>query len=93
MTTEEGGRFNGIASGYRPNHVFEYHDNGNLKGAYMGDIQFENQGFLKLGKEYEVIVRFLLVQRIEKFIDKGRKWWFHEGARKVGEAEILGFEL
>ena len=92
-TTEEGGRVNGIKSGYRPNHVFEKKENGEMVEAFMGDIGFDTQDLLELGKEYEVMVRFPLVQRIERFMDKGRKWWIHEGARKVGQAEIVEFEM
>ena len=92
-TTDEGGRMNGIKSGYRSNHVFEYNENGELKEAFMGDLQFEGNGFLELGKEYKVMVRFPLVQKIERFMDKGRKWWIHEGPRKVGEAEIIEFKM
>ncbi len=92
-TTEEGGRINGIKSGYRPNHVFEFNEKGELKEAFMGDIQFEGDNFLELGKEYEVIVRFLFVQRMERFMDIGRTWWINEGGRTVGEAKIIKFEL
>jgi len=92
-TTEEGGRKNGIISGYRPNHVFEYKENGEMVEAFMGDIGFDKQETLELGKEYEVMIRFPLVQRIERFMDKGRKWWIHEGPRKVGQAEIIEFEM
>lgn len=31
----------------------------------------------------------MLNQPIEKYLDKGRKWWIHEGPRVVGEAEII----
>ena len=61
--------------------------------AFMGDIGFDKHEVLELGKEYEVWVRFPLVQRIERFMDKERKWWIHEGPQKVGEAEIIGFEM
>ena len=92
-TTEEGGRFNGIKSGYRPNHVFEYDANGELREAFFGDIIFEERGLLELGKEYEVEARFPIIQRIERFMEKGRKWWIHEGKRQVGEAEIIEFKM
>jgi len=92
-TTDEGGRINGIFSGYRPNHVFEYNENDEMVEAFMGDIGFDEQELLELGKEHEVMIRFPLVQKIERFLDIGRKWWIHEGARKVGEAEILEFEM
>jgi len=92
-TTEEGGRINGIKSGYRPNHVFEFKENGELKEAFMGDITYDGGNIIELGKEYEVIVRFLFVQRIERFMDIGRTWWINEGGRTVGEAKILEFEL
>lgn len=92
-TTEEGGRVNGIKSGYRPNHVFEYKEDGELQETFIGDVQFEGNGFLELGKEYEVIVRFPLVQKIERFMDKKRKWWIHEADRQLGIAEIIEFEM
>lgn len=92
-TSEEGGRSIGIKSGYRPNHVFEYKENGMLKEAFMGDIRFDKPKALKLGKEYEVMIRFPLVQRIERFMDIGRKWWIHEANHQIGEAEIITFEL
>ena len=91
--TEEGGRITGIKSGYRPNHVFEYQENGDMVEAFMGDISFENLEILELGKEHLVQIRFPLIQRIERFMDKERKWWIHEGPRKIGEAEIIDFEL
>ena len=43
-STEEGGRQTGFISGYRPNHVFEYKDNGQLLQTYIGDIIFEGIG-------------------------------------------------
>ncbi len=92
-TTEEGGRKNGINSGYSPNHVFEYNENGELLDTFVGDIKIKGDRFMELGKEYEAKVRFVFSQRLEKFIEKGRKWWIHEGAKMVGEAEIIGFEL
>jgi len=82
-----------VKSGYRPNHVFEYKENGQLKEAFMGDLQIEGNGFIELGKEYEVMIRFPLVQRIERFMNKGRKWWIHEASRQLGEAEIIEFEM
>ena len=93
LTTDEGGRINGIISGYRPNHVFEYKENGELKETFIGDIQFPNLQFLDLGKEYEVMIRFPLVQRIERFMDKERKWWIYEETNQIGEAQIINFEI
>lgn len=83
-TTAEGGRINGFVSGYRPNHVFEYN-----AYSYIGDIIFEGQETVEPGEEKEVIVRFWIEQRIEEFLDRGRKWWIQEGSRVVGEAEVL----
>lgn len=88
-TTEEGGRQNGIISGYRPNHVFEYKDNEQFLQTYIGDIIFEGKQLFEPGEEREVKVRFLLNQPIEKYINKGRIWWIHEGQKQVGQLEIL----
>ena len=92
-TAAEGGRENGIKSGYRPDHVFELKENGDLKEAFMGDLQFDEFDVLELGKEYTVKVRFLLRQRIERFMNKGQKWWINEGSTSVGEAEIIEFDM
>lgn len=87
--TEDGGRQIGFVSGYRPNHVFEYNDKGQLLQTYIGDIIFEGQERIEPGETKNVTVRFLINQPIEKYFEKGRKWWIHEGERVVGEAEII----
>jgi len=87
--SEVGGRSSGFFSGYRPNHVFEYKDNGQLLMTFIGEIIFEGQNTIEPGETTEVTVRFLLEQPIEKYLDKGRKWWIHEGSRVVGEAEVI----
>ena len=91
-TTEEGGRTQGITSGYRPNHVFEYRENGQFKNTYIGELQFAEEGLIELGKDCEVRVKFALMAGIEQFMEVGRKWYLHELNRHVGNAEILSFE-
>lgn len=91
--TEEGGRKTGIASGYRPNHVFEYSENGEMAEAFMGDVQFEHSETIEPGNEQRVLVRFLLSQRIERFLEPKREWYIHEGPNKVGTARIINFQL
>jgi len=88
-TTVEGGRKTGFISGYRPNHVFEYNENGKLLQTFMGDIIFEGQSTIEPGETKDVTVRFLLNQPIEKYLNKGHKWWIHEGERVIGEAKII----
>jgi hypothetical protein len=87
-SAEQGGRKSGIFSGYRPNHVFEYKAN-NTFSSYVGDIQFDGQRAIEPGEEKLVTVRFLNAQPIEQYLTIGRKWWIHEGANQLGEAEIL----
>ena len=91
LTPDEGGRLSGIRSGYRPNHVFEYDDKGQLIDTMMGDIQFDTPEVLELGTSYEVLIRFIAHQRIEAFLEVGRIWWLHEASRKIGEAKIIEF--
>ncbi|MBB6501101.1 hypothetical protein [Pedobacter cryoconitis] len=88
-TAEEGGRKTGFISGYRPDHVFEHKEDGNLLQSFIGDIVFEDQSTIEPGETKLVIVRFLLNQSIEKYLYSGRKWWIHEGAHVIGEAEII----
>lgn len=90
--TEDGGREAGFKSGLRPNHVFEYYDDGLLR-TYMGDVLFKGQELILPGDEKEVIVRFLDHQSIRKYIKVSRKWWLHEGEKCTGEAEMLEIEL
>lgn len=87
--TEEGGRQTGIISGYRPNHVFEYNDEGQLLQTFIGEIIFDRESTIEPGEEREVTVRFLMNQPIEKYLDKGHIWWIHEGQRQIGQAEII----
>ena len=89
-STEEGGRQTGFVSGYRPNHVFEYNENGQLLQTYIGDIIFDGKPTIEPGEEREATVRFIINQPIEKYLDIGRIWWIHEGARQIGQAEIIG---
>lgn len=88
-STQEGGRKTGFISGYRPNHVFEYAEPGKLLQTYIGDIIFEGNSTIEPGEEKEATVRFIPSQPIEKFLQKGRVWWLHEGARIIGEAEVI----
>jgi translation elongation factor EF-Tu-like GTPase len=92
-STEKGGRQSGIKSGYRPNHVFEYKDNGlDLKAGYMGEISFDKNHIIKPSESKIVKVQFASGQNIDKYIELGRTWWIHEGRRKVGEAVITEIE-
>lgn len=91
ISTNEGGRRTGIFSGYRPNHVFEYHENGEMIEGLMGDVRFEKPEVLEPGAECKVVVRFLLSQRIERFMEKGRIWYIHEGPNRIGTAKIIDF--
>ncbi len=88
LTTKEGGRLSGIASGYRPNHVFEYSD-GQVLSTYIGEIEFDDSTWIQPGEIRKVTIRFLFVPEIEKYLIVGNKWWIHEGGRLIGEGEIL----
>jgi translation elongation factor EF-Tu-like GTPase len=88
-TTGEGGRQFGFKSGYRPNHLFEIHNNLKEIRTYIGDIRFEGQELIKPGETKIVTVRFLKVPEIEKYIVVGQKWLINEAARTLGVGEIL----
>ena len=81
------GRDKPIWSGYRPNHVFEYVE-GKMLSAYVGEIRFKDFETIAPGEEKEVTVVFLSFPGMEQYIKVGRKWWIHEGPRKVGEAIV-----
>ncbi|WP_440066538.1 hypothetical protein [Tenacibaculum discolor] len=89
ISKEEGGRKTGVKSGYRPNHIFEYQSNGQFKYSYVGDIQFDENELILPGETKEVLIRFLSRQLIDEYMNIGRKWWIHEGTKKIGEAEVI----
>lgn len=88
-STEDGGRKKGIASRYRPNHVFEYNEDGSFPNTYMGQIMFDDEEWIMPNEEREVEVVFLKSGGLEKFLIKGRSWWIHEGVKQIGVATIL----
>jgi translation elongation factor EF-Tu-like GTPase len=81
------GRETPIRTGYRPNHVFEYID-GRILQTYIGEIRFDEFETIAPSEEKDVLVVFLPFPQMEQYLKVGRKWWIHEGARKVGEAII-----
>ncbi len=87
--TEEGGRYHGFKSGYRPNHIFEMPVVLNNFITYIGDIQFDDQDLIDPGETKIVTVRFLKVKEIEKYIKVGQKWFINEAALNIGVGEIL----
>jgi translation elongation factor EF-Tu-like GTPase len=89
-TTDEGGRKSGFTSGYRPNHVFEMPENFKDLVSFVGDIQFDDQDMINPGETKIVTVRFLNVPEVERYIQKGQRWFINEGARNVGVGEMLG---
>jgi translation elongation factor EF-Tu-like GTPase len=84
--TNKGGRTTGIRTGYRPNHVFEYE---NFKQTYIGMISFDEKEWILPGETANVLVEFIDMLDVRKFINIGRKWWIHEALRKLGEVEII----
>jgi hypothetical protein len=86
--TEEGGRKTGVKSGYRPDHVFEYRNDGTFS-AYIGDIRFDEHDTIEPGEEKIVTVRFIPRQPIKDLLTVGRHWWIYEGPILVGEADII----
>jgi len=93
LSTDKRGRKTPIHNGYRPDHVFKYEPDGRMLYTYIGDFQFDDHNEIKPGESKIVTARFLTHQPIEQHLSIGRKWWIHEGARKIGEAEILKIEL
>jgi len=81
------GRETPIKNGYRPDHVFEYIQ-GKMLQAYIGEIRFTDFETIAPGEEKEVTVVFLPFPKMQQYLQVGRKWWIHEGPRKVGEAII-----
>ncbi|MFN5982460.1 MAG: hypothetical protein ACK476_03415 [Fluviicola sp.] len=90
-TTAEGGRHNGIITGYRPNHVFEYSKNGKIH-AFIGEIQFEEGKTIQLGVEESVRICFMKIDQVKEYLTVGRHWFLHEGKRLIGEGTIISIE-
>lgn len=88
-STENGGRKTGFISGYRPNHVFEFIEDNLPLRTFIGDINFEEPELFQPGETKDVVIRFLKVSEIEKYINVGQKWHINEGLRNLGTGEIL----
>jgi len=93
FSKKEGGRETTIGNGYRPDHVFQYEEDGTPKYAFMGDFQLGDNNPMKPGTNRIVTARFLTHQPIEQYLNVGQKWWIHEGPQKIGEAEMIKIEL
>src|ERR1044072_2842841 len=87
--TEEGGRISGIASGYRPNHVFEMPTDIKWLTAFPGDIRFDDQESIEPGETKFVKVRFIRMPPMEKYMKVGQKWFINEGPITEGFGKIL----
>lgn len=87
--TKDGGRQFGFKSGYRPNHAFELPDDLRNLETYIGDIQFHDQELIEPGETKIVVVRFLRIPEIEKYIQVGQTWFINEGSRTIGFGEIV----
>ena len=93
FSKEEGGRTTPIGNGYRPNHVFEYEEDGTLKYTFIGDLQFGENNLIEPGTTQNVTARFLTHQPIEQYLNIGQKCWLHEGSRKTGKAKMIKIKL
>ncbi len=72
--------------------MFEYDNAGNLIEAFMGEVLLDNHDKLDLGLTHVGEIRFLFTNRLEKYLEKGRKWWICEANYLVGHGEILEFK-
>lgn len=59
----------------------------------MGDIQFDENELILPGETKGVLIRFLSRQPIDEYMNIGRKWWVHEGTKKIGEAEVIEIQF
>lgn len=88
LSTEEGGRRTAIASGYRPNHVFEGTGD---QGHWFGQIVFDGDP-MEPGESGPVSVDFMYRPGLRKYLAPGTQWRIQEGARLVGTAVITRVE-
>jgi hypothetical protein len=88
-TTADGGRQTGIKTGYRPNHVFEYKNDGQFQNTYIGEIHFDKDKTILPGETAIVTVCFLTHPDLEKYLQVGRQWYIHEWPKLFGHAEII----
>ena len=88
--TNDGGRKSGIRSGFRPNHVFEYHTDQILQ-TYIGAINFSEWPTIEPGEKKIVTVRFLDFPTLHQYLHQGCIWQIHEGPHVIGKAKMLSF--
>jgi translation elongation factor EF-Tu-like GTPase len=86
LTTEEGGRRTGIASGYRPPIYFDDNDNNH---GYDGVITLENQEQASPGEEFSVRIDFLHPELVSHLLKRGTRFNIREGERVVATGTII----
>ena len=85
LTTEEGGRQSGVASGYRPDHNFEREDPDELNGAQH---EYPEGGMLGLGETKRARLWLLAPDQNGGRLYEGMEFTAQEGARVVARGRI-----
>jgi translation elongation factor EF-Tu-like GTPase len=70
-----------ICRGYRP--LFDFH----LDSLYSGSIQFDGNE-ISPGERENVLITFV-INEIKGSLSVGQKFYFTEGANRLGQGEIL----
>lgn len=91
LPTEDGGRQTPIFFGYRPNHAFRFVETDLPVQFQIGEISFEGDPGIAPGERREVMIRFLDNPYLSVNFRVGTRWQLQEGAKVIGEGEILGF--
>ena len=85
LTTDEGGRQSGVASGYRPDHNFEREDPNELNGAQH---EYPGGGTLDLGETKRARLCLLAPEKNAGRLYEGMAFTAQEGPRVVARGRI-----
>lgn len=85
----EGGRHEGLYTGFRPNHVFEMPKEGENLCTFVGEVQFTEKEKLLPGESVIATVTFIDFPILRPYIKPGQKWFINQAITTFGYGEIL----
>jgi translation elongation factor EF-Tu-like GTPase len=86
IKTEDGGRAHPVHSKHRPNHILADELDGYTR---IGVIIIEDDEVILPGTSREVVIEFLIEDKIKAKLRPGFRWNINEGSRLIGTGTVL----
>lgn len=83
--TEDGGRSTPFTKNFRPNHNFDWPENGRF---FIGQVEMKEDEWMFPGETKTLNITFLDAVGLRELLIEGCIWKIQEGSRVVGEAKV-----